>query len=109
MTSTKKVTAFTYADQINQSLCIARFQAFLYLVIMLVIKFRKYRRKNKQEEMHIRFYSKLYIPSTLNTDYILWHTQLTVCPVKYYIMGYSFHFWSFLGEKKKLINLKIQD
>ena len=26
---------------------------------------------------------KLYIPSTLNTDYQLWHTQLIVCAVKY--------------------------
>ena len=26
---------------------------------------------------------KLYIPSTLNTDYLLWHTQLIVCAVKY--------------------------
>ena len=23
--------------------------------------------------------TKLYIPSTLNTDYLLWHTQLVVC------------------------------
>ena len=27
--------------------------------------------------------AKLYIPSTLNTDYLLWHTQLIVCAVKY--------------------------
>ena len=27
--------------------------------------------------------SKLYIPSTLNTDSLLWHTQLIVCAVKY--------------------------
>ena len=26
---------------------------------------------------------KSYIPSTLNTDYLLWHTQLIVCAVKY--------------------------
>ena len=25
------------------------------------------------------FYSKLYIPSTLNIDLVLWHTQLIVC------------------------------
>ena len=25
-------------------------------------------------------------PSTLNTDYLLWHTQLIVCAVKYQIM-----------------------
>ena len=28
----------------------------------------------------------LYIPSTLNIDYLLWHTQLFVCAVKYQIM-----------------------
>ena len=27
--------------------------------------------------------TKLYIPSTLNIDFILWHTQLIVCAVKY--------------------------
>ena len=27
--------------------------------------------------------TKIYIPSTLNTDYLLWHTQLIVCAVKY--------------------------
>ena len=27
--------------------------------------------------------SKLYIPSTLNIDLILWRTQLIVCAVKY--------------------------
>ena len=27
-------------------------------------------------------FPKLYIPSTLNTDYLLWHTQLIVCAVK---------------------------
>ena len=26
--------------------------------------------------------TKLYILSTLNTDYLLWHTQLIVCAVK---------------------------
>ena len=30
-----------------------------------------------------RLQAKLYIPSTLNTDYLLWHTQLIVCAVKY--------------------------
>ena len=30
--------------------------------------------------------AKLYIPSTLNTDYLLWHTQLIVCAVRYQIM-----------------------
>ena len=29
---------------------------------------------------------KLYIPKTLNTDYLLWHTQLIGCAVKYQIM-----------------------
>ena len=28
-------------------------------------------------------WSKLYIQSTLNTDYLLWHTQLIMCAVKY--------------------------
>ena len=27
--------------------------------------------------------AKLYIPSTLNNDYLLWHTQLIACGVKY--------------------------
>ena len=27
--------------------------------------------------------TKLYIPSTLNTDYLLWQSQLIVCAVKY--------------------------
>ena len=26
-----------------------------------------------------RCYTKLYIPSTLNIDHLLWHTQLIVC------------------------------
>ena len=29
-----------------------------------------------------RLQSKLYIPSTLNIDFILWHTQMIVCTVK---------------------------
>ena len=33
-----------------------------------------------------RLQPKLYIPSTLNTDYLLWHAQLIVCAVKYEIM-----------------------
>ena len=40
--------------------------------------------------------AKLYIPSTLNIDFILWNTQLIVCAVKFlimvYIIGYFFHF-----------------
>ena len=31
---------------------------------------------------YMYIWSKLYIPSTLNTDYLLWHTQLIVCAVK---------------------------
>ena len=31
----------------------------------------------------LEYPSKLYIPNTLNTDYLLWHTQLIVCAVKY--------------------------
>ena len=34
------------------------------------------------------------------TEYLLWHTQLIVHAVKYLIMGYYFHFSSFLGEKR---------
>ena len=30
----------------------------------------------------LRYLSKLYIPSTLEIDLILWHTQLIVCAVK---------------------------
>ena len=44
------------------------------------------------------------IPSTLNTDYLLWHIQLIDCAVKYYIMGYYFHFSSFLGEKNSKLS-----
>ena len=33
---------------------------------------------------------------------ILWHTQLIVCAVKYQIMGYYFHFSSFLGKNSGL-------
>ena len=29
---------------------------------------------------------KLYIPSTQSTDYLLWHTKLIVCAVKYLIV-----------------------
>ena len=31
--------------------------------------------------MAFLYNSKLYIPSTLNTDYLLWHTQLIVCAI----------------------------
>ena len=44
--------------------------------------------------------AKLYIPSTLNTDYILWHTQLIVCAVKYYIMGYYFQVFGLKKHSK---------
>ena len=30
----------------------------------------------------VALYPKLYIPSTLNIDFIQWHTQLIVCAVK---------------------------
>ena len=32
-----------------------------------------------QEQSSSRYAPKLYIPSTLNIDLILWHTQLIVC------------------------------
>ena len=31
---------------------------------------------------HFNSHPKLYIPSTLNIDLILWHTQLIVCAVE---------------------------
>ena len=42
--------------------------------------------------------SKLYIPSTLNTDYLLWHTLLIVCAVihgfKSWVIIFTFQvFW----------------
>ena len=30
-------------------------------------------------------YTNLYIPSTLKPDFILWHKQLTLASVKYYV------------------------
>ena len=32
----------------------------------------------------LTFKSKLYTPSTLNIDLILWHTQLILCAVKWF-------------------------
>ena len=43
---------------------------------------------NVQNELQVRplkiftTEAKLYIPSTLNIDFILWHTQLIVCAVE---------------------------
>ena len=41
------------------------------------------------------FKAKLYIPSTLNTDYLMWHTQLIVCAVLnldcYFVLDLSFY------------------
>ena len=38
--------------------------------------------------------AKLYIPSTLNIDFILWHTQLIVCAenIKSWFKSWIFHF-----------------
>ena len=38
--------------------------------------------------------AKLYTPSTLNIDFIQWHTQLNVCAVKLitYDLIHDFHF-----------------
>ena len=41
-----------------------------------------YSHNNRKKSTYL-FYSKLFIPSTLNTDYLLWTTQLIVCAVKY--------------------------
>ena len=47
---------------------------------------------------------KLYIPSTLNTDYLMWH-------ISNYGLNHRlfFHFSSFLAEKTFQINLKIKN
>ena len=39
-------------------------------------------------------YAKLYTPSTLNIDFIQWHTQLNVCAVKKitHDLIHDFHF-----------------
>ena len=34
---------------------------------------------NNKQNCHMRPNAKLYVPSTLNIDLILWHTQLIVC------------------------------
>ena len=51
-------------------------------------------RKGKKEIKRVDFYlySKLYIPSTLNIDLILWHTQLIVCAenVKSWIFDFTY-------------------
>ena len=46
------------------------------LIIRLELLFRK-------DFIQSSIPTKLYILSTLNTDYLLWHTQLIVCAVKY--------------------------
>ena len=43
----------------------------------------------------------LYIPNTINTDLIFWHSQWIVAAVKCQIIGHFFRFSSFLGENKK--------
>ena len=39
--------------------------------------------RSQQAVCTVVFQAMLYIPSTLNNDYLLWHTQLIVCAVKY--------------------------
>ena len=39
--------------------------------------------RGHQKRENLTSAAKLYIPSTLNNDYLLWHTQLIVCAVKY--------------------------
>ena len=48
--------------------------------------------------MTFTYTPKLYIPSTLNTDYLLWHTQLIVCS-KILNQVFLFSLFKFLGEK----------
>ena len=43
-------------------------------------------------ERHYQPYSKLYIPSTLNIDFMLWHTKLIVFALKCKTMAYFFYF-----------------
>ena len=43
--------------------------------------------KKADNNCYAKAATKLYIPSTLNTDYILWHTQLIVWAAKYYFMA----------------------
>ena len=42
----------------------------------------------------VRYLSKLYTPSTLNIDFIQWHTQLNMCAVKLitHDLIHDFHF-----------------
>ena len=52
---------------------------------------------NKMQQKNPFFFDlepKLYIPSTLNIDLILWHTQLIVCPenVKSWFKSWVFPF-----------------
>ena len=42
--------------------------------------------------------AKLYIPSSLNTAIIYWQPQWIGAAVKYQIMGYFFHFFSFMSR-----------
>ena len=37
---------------------------------------------NKMDDKSVNRGKRLYIPSTLNTDNLLWHTQLILCAVK---------------------------
>jgi hypothetical protein len=41
---------------------------------------------SKKNSFRGNYMRKYVIPSTLKTNYLLWHTQLIVCAVKYQIM-----------------------
>ena len=57
---------------ISQLLKSAAFLFWILMVIIIVFYLNCFDQK-----------PKLYIPSTLNTDYLLWYTQLIVCAIKY--------------------------
>ena len=46
---------------------------------------------------------KLYTPSTLNTEFIQWHTQVIMCAVKCKIMvkiiGYFYHYSTLYSDR----------
>ena len=63
---TKTITIMEFPSQMSKSIFFCYFRTSFYteMAVLTVI-------------------TKLYIPSTLSTDYLLWHTQLIVCAVKY--------------------------
>ena len=52
--------------------------------------------------------SKLYIPGTLNTDFIFWQLQWVVAVINYQIISYLSYFSSFFNENTFEIEFKNQ-